>query len=343
MTLAAFRPAMPGRRHDQSSTLPVAHASGAGSRHFGRKEQDCSSDGSHELNSRSAGMDHVLITGAGGYIGSVLVDDLLRADYRVTAVDRFFFGENVHHRHRNNPNFCQRKVDIRDLRPPDFEGVDAVRDLAALSNDPSADIDPALTEAINFSGRLHVATCAKEAGVRRYVLSSSCSIYGVGNDDTLDENAPPRPLTAYAKASYKAEQSTGALASRTSPGHRSERNRVRSPAQNAIRPSRQSNDAQCGPERQDLHFRWGKTMAATDSRSRRLHRHDQHPPSTFRQDPRPIVQRGFANYQVLSLAYVVRETLPFPIDVDIAPDDETSAIIKFPSTNCLNASDFDRQ
>ena len=131
----------------------------------------------------------------------------------MTAIDRFFFGEDVHQRHRANPSYSQKKIDIRDLRPDDFEGLDAVCDLAALSNDPSADIDLQLTDAINFSGRLHVATCAKKAGVARYILSSSCSIYGVGNDEILDESASARPLTAYAKASYRAEQSTAELAS----------------------------------------------------------------------------------------------------------------------------------
>src|SRR5262245_43034244 len=100
-------------------------------------------------------MDHVLVTGAGGYIGCVLVDELLSMGHRVTAVDRYFFGEDVFAQHRSNSNFRQKKTDIRDFRTQDFEDVNTVCDLAALSNDPSADLDPQLTEAINFVGRLH--------------------------------------------------------------------------------------------------------------------------------------------------------------------------------------------
>src|SRR5262249_33084132 len=139
-----------------------------------------------------------LVTGAGGYIGCILVDELLREGYRVTALDRYFFGEDVFQRYNSNPQFQQRKTDIRDLRPQDFEGVNTVCDLAALSNDPSADLDPQLTESVNFAGRLHVAKCAREAGVERYVLSSSCSVYGISEGEDLDETTPVCPLTAYA-------------------------------------------------------------------------------------------------------------------------------------------------
>src|SRR5262249_47462497 len=143
--------------------ISVANAPGTRTRHSGHQKRHRSNDRTDEPNSTSgAVMKHILVTGAGGYIGSVLVDDLLSAGYRVTAIDRFFFGEDVHQRHRANPSYSQTKIDIRDLRPDDFESVDAVCDLAALSNDPSADIDPQLTNSINFSGRLHVATCAKK-------------------------------------------------------------------------------------------------------------------------------------------------------------------------------------
>src|SRR5207253_7294621 len=137
--------------------------------------------------------------------------ELLNAGYQVTAVDRFFFGEQVFQQHRSNPNFQEIKADIRDLRPEDFKGVNTVCDLAALSNDPSADLDSQLTEAVNFAGRLHVAKCAREAGVDHYILSSSCSVYGVGEGEAVDEITPARPLTSYAKASLMAEERTREL------------------------------------------------------------------------------------------------------------------------------------
>src|SRR5258708_23331553 len=123
-------------------------------------------------------MKHIAVTGGGGYIGCILVSELLRAGYRVTALDRFFFGEDLVSPFLSNPNFKLTKVDIRDLKPDNFENIDAVCDLAALSNDPSGDLDRQLTESINFRGRVHVAQCARDAKVQRYILSSSCSVYG---------------------------------------------------------------------------------------------------------------------------------------------------------------------
>lgn len=148
----------------------------------------------------------VAVTGAGGYIGSVLVGRLLAEGYVVDALDRFFFGEEVLSHHRRNPRLRLKRCDIRDLKPRDFENVWAVVDLAALSNDPSAELQPLLTVDINEAGRLNVANAAKRAGVARYLFSSSCSIYGAGESAQLTEKSPLKPLTVYAKCCARVEK-----------------------------------------------------------------------------------------------------------------------------------------
>ena len=92
-------------------------------------------------------------------------------------------------------------LDVRDVRPADLEGFDAVVHLAALSNDPLGDFNPSWTYAINLDGTIALARAAKEAGVARFVFASSCSMYGAAEGDAaLDEAAPLRPLTPYAES-----------------------------------------------------------------------------------------------------------------------------------------------
>jgi len=151
-------------------------------------------------------MKNVLVTGAGGYIGTCLVDILLEAGYRVVATDLFWFGEELIGEARTNANFHVSRKDIRDLTVDDFRNVDVVCDLAAISNDPAGDLDEALTYSINYQGRVHVARCARDANVARYILASSCSVYGKGELELLSETTPLNPLTNYAKANALAEE-----------------------------------------------------------------------------------------------------------------------------------------
>lgn len=153
-------------------------------------------------------MQHVLVTGAGGYIGSVLVPTLLKNGYKVTAIDRFFFGED---RLQPHDQLTCIKEDSRKLQPTIFEGVDAVIDLVAISNDPSGELFESATWQINYESRVRTAEMAKAAGVKRYVLPSSCSIYGF-QEGVADETSPTNPLTVYAKANEKAEKGVLALA-----------------------------------------------------------------------------------------------------------------------------------
>jgi len=153
----------------------------------------------------------VVVTGGAGYIGSILVHRLLKEGYYVRVLDRFFFGHESLNHLKKNPRLTLIQDDTRWFDPKILKNVDVVMDLAALSNDPSGELDPSKTMEINFKGRARVAKLSKEKGVKRYILASSCSIYGF-RDGLLDENSSIKPLTTYAKANRKAEIAAKKLA-----------------------------------------------------------------------------------------------------------------------------------
>ena len=158
-------------------------------------------------------MNRILVTGAGGYIGTTLVPLLLDEGYSVRAIDRFFFGRGLLPEH---PRLEIVTEDTRKLALEHFGGVDAVIDLAAISNDPSGELFRAATLEINRDSRVRTARLARESGAQRYVLPSSCSIYGFQADGVVaDEASPANPLTTYARANEMAEKGVLPLADET--------------------------------------------------------------------------------------------------------------------------------
>jgi nucleoside-diphosphate-sugar epimerase len=147
----------------------------------------------------------VLATGGGGYLGSVLVPMLLDAGHELTVVDRFFFGESMLPANPPRGKLTKVRDDVRWCPGQLFEGQDAVVDMAALSNDPAGALDPWKTYEINYLGRSRVARLARQAHVRRYLMTSSCSVYGF-QDGVLTEASTPNPLTEYARANIWIER-----------------------------------------------------------------------------------------------------------------------------------------
>jgi len=146
-----------------------------------------------------------LVTGGAGYIGVPLIEQLLEKGYKVTCLDRFFFGTETLSKLEGESRLKLVQDDIRWFDPDLLKGVDVVIDLASLSNDPSGELKPAKTYDINYLGRLRVAKLSKEYGVKRYILASTCSVYGF-HDKILTEEFSTNPLTTYAKAAVNAEK-----------------------------------------------------------------------------------------------------------------------------------------
>jgi nucleoside-diphosphate-sugar epimerase len=157
-------------------------------------------------------MKRILVTGAGGYIGIPLCERLLKGGYHVLALDRFFFGMDKVEKLCSVPGFEVMREDIRYLDPALLRDVDAIVDLAGLSNDATAEIDPRLTIDINYSGAVRLAQAAKEYGVKRYVYSSSASVYGNGTKLGLAETDELCPITEYARSKVQVESSILPLA-----------------------------------------------------------------------------------------------------------------------------------
>lgn len=156
----------------------------------------------------------VLVTGHNGYIGSVMVPVLQEAGHDVVGLDTFYF-EDCTLKADEAPVPALRR-DIRDVQPRDLEGFEAVVHLAALCNDPLGDLHPEWTRDINHLASVHLARVARDAGVRRYLYASSCSMYGAsGGDASLTEEAPLRPITAYAVSKVRTEEDVSKLADAT--------------------------------------------------------------------------------------------------------------------------------
>jgi len=148
----------------------------------------------------------VLVTGDQGYIGSVLTQVLLERGYEVAGYDVGFYAPCIlGDIGRTYPRITK---DVRDIKPADLEGVDAVIHLAALSNDPLGELAPGLTEEINLDGTLKAAAAARQAGVSRFIYSSSQSMYGISDTDAeLDEdNSVKNAITSYARTKWEAEK-----------------------------------------------------------------------------------------------------------------------------------------
>ena len=145
--------------------------------------------------------EQILVTGGAGYVGCILVPRLLNQGYKVKVLDLYIYGSGGLAAVQDHPNLVQIKGDIRDqeLLRKSMPGCDAVIHLACISNDPSFELNPALSRSINYDAMGPLVRISKESGVKRFIYASTSSVYGVSEAKDVTEEHPLVPLTDYNK------------------------------------------------------------------------------------------------------------------------------------------------
>jgi nucleoside-diphosphate-sugar epimerase len=144
----------------------------------------------------------ILVTGACGYKGTVLVPKLLSSGHEVIAIDTMWFGNYL----KPHKNLTVEQVDVRDSDKIRLDRVDAIIHLSSIANDPCGDLDPKLTWEVSALATMQLADKAARKGVRRFIYASSGSVYGVKEEAQVTEDLELRPISEYNKTKMVAER-----------------------------------------------------------------------------------------------------------------------------------------
>lgn len=153
----------------------------------------------------------ILLTGADGYLGAVVAPYLMRRGHSVTGLDTGFYRTGwLYSGSEQSPRTITK--DLREILASDLSGYDSIVHMGELSNDPLGQLAPDITFQINHHGSVRLAKLAKAAGIGRFVYMSSCSVYGVGLQDIVDEDSPLNPQTTYGVCKARVEEEVASLA-----------------------------------------------------------------------------------------------------------------------------------
>lgn len=154
----------------------------------------------------------VFVTGSEGYIGSILGPYLIENGHQVVGLDTGYYRSGWLYRDKGTHYPSCINKDLRDMDVTDLNNSDAVVHLAELSNDPLGQLDPEVTYEINHEGSIRLAEMCKQAGVSRFIYTSSCSVYGAGTDEYKTEESEVSPRTAYAECKVRVERDVSGMA-----------------------------------------------------------------------------------------------------------------------------------